>query len=147
MAKQSLNRLHVRSLIDQPACQPVPEVVEAEPLPLLDRDAMTDPSAVLPLVDFGRDRDETCGPPRATIRRLPKDAIYRLIPNRKGSGLTEFAGLPVVWTAAQALASTVPSPCIDLGQSTLGRMHRTLPASMATFTLRSVPLGESTLAT
>jgi len=36
VAKKPLHRLDIRPLIHQPACQPVAEVVEAEPLPLLE---------------------------------------------------------------------------------------------------------------
>jgi RHS repeat-associated protein len=38
VAEKPLHRLDIRPLVDQPACQPVPEVVEAEPLPQLELD-------------------------------------------------------------------------------------------------------------
>ena len=36
VAEKPLNRLDIRPLVDQPACQPAAKVVKAEPLPLLE---------------------------------------------------------------------------------------------------------------
>ena len=38
MAKQALNRLYVFALVDKKSCEAVPEVVEAEPMPVFEPD-------------------------------------------------------------------------------------------------------------